>query len=140
MNKESEVLLVEDNDKDAELITMALKELNKNMNLQRVIDGVEALEFLQGKNGVFYTIKLVLLDIKLPRLNGIEVLSRIKTNTSMKSIPVVMLTSSREEKDIIACYNTGANAYVVKPVDYHELMEALKITEKFWCEVNQTRA
>lgn len=138
MDENNDVLLVEDNDSDAELITMALKELDTLIYLKRVIDGVEALEYLTAKKNVLNTLKLILLDIKLPRLNGIEVLSRIKSNNDMKSIPVVMLSSSREEQDIITCYNTGANAYVVKPVDYYELLEALKCTGKFWCEVNQT--
>jgi two-component system response regulator len=80
----------------------------------------------------------VLLDIKLPRMNGIEVLSRIKSDERTKCIPVVMFTSSREDCDMRTCYNIGANAYIVKPFDFQELMKVLKYTENFWCHANET--
>jgi CheY-like chemotaxis protein len=141
MDKEKLILLVEDNDHDTELVFMAIDQMNLNVRIDRVHDGVEALEYLQSRASMDKSPELlpmlVLLDIKLPRLDGIEVLSRMKTDEKFKIIPVVMLTSSREERDVGTCYKSGANAYVVKPVEFSELMEALRSTGHFWCAVNE---
>ena len=138
MERNKTILLVEDSDKDAELIRMSLGELTVPVSVDRVRDGVEALEYLREIKGTAKNIALVLLDIKLPRMNGIEVLTQLKSDDSIRTIPVVMLTSSREERDVKECYRLGANAYVVKPVDFNELFEALRFTGCFWCRVNET--
>lgn len=137
MDSNKTILLVEDSDRDTELIRMALSEQKMPVLVERVCDGVEAMEYLYEKNRSTKNIALVLLDIKLPRMNGIETLSKIKTSEHLKSIPVVMLTSSREERDILACYSAGANAYVVKPLEFKKLFETLRIIASFWCSVNE---
>jgi CheY-like chemotaxis protein len=137
MESNKTILLVEDSDKDSELIRMSLGELDISVSVERVRDGVEALEYLNAKKNPGKGIVLVLLDIKLPRMNGIEVLSQLKADETTRTIPVVMLTSSREERDVKDCYRLGANAYVVKPVDFNELFEALRFTGEFWCRVNE---
>ena len=136
-----EILLVEDNPTDAELTMRALKKRNLANNLVWVKDGEEALDFIfcrgthQGRsNG---TPKLVLLDIKLPKVDGIEVLRAVKSDPNTKPIPVVMLTSSQEEHDIVESYKLGVNAYVVKPVDFHQFVDAIKQIGAFWAVVNQ---
>jgi CheY-like chemotaxis protein len=137
MNQVKELLLVEDNDSDAELITLALKSLDGLLKIDRAKDGIEAIDLLNTKQNTGDVFSLVLLDVKLPRMNGIEVLSRIKDNAALKCIPVVMLTSSREQRDIIDCYNNGANAYVVKPLDFNELTSVLNCIGEFWCVINE---
>ena len=138
MDRNSELILVEDNDEDAELISMAIGELKPPVRIERARDGVEAMHLLRANNEPVRNTAVVLLDIKLPRMNGIEVLSQMKADNIMKSIPVVMLTSSREKSDISTCYLCGANAYVVKPVGFNELLEAIRCTGRFWCAVNET--
>jgi two-component system, response regulator len=131
------VLLVEDSDRDAELITAVLSDLRPGMNIVRARDGVEAWNYLKTNNGAA-AMSLVLLDIKLPRMSGIETLARMKSDDYTKCIPVVMFTSSRESRDVQDCYRIGANAYVVKPIDYSDLMEILRHTGQFWFNVNVT--
>jgi CheY-like chemotaxis protein len=135
------ILLVEDDAKDVELILEALKE-NKLANQVSVVrDGVEALEYLrcEGK----YTERknknpaVILLDIKMPRMDGFEVLKAIRSDDNLKLIPVVMLTSSREESDLIKSYELGINAYVVKPVDFKEFIDAVKPLGVFWALLNE---
>mgnify|MGYP001082145261 CR=1 FL=1 len=138
MDRNNEIILVEDNDEDAELISMAIGELTPPVRIERARDGVEAMRLLRLKNGSVRNTAVVLLDIKLPRMNGIEVLSQMKSDDVMKRIPVVMLTSSREKSDVSTCYNFGANAYVVKPVGFDELLEAIRCTGRFWCAFNET--
>jgi len=135
------ILLVEDNPKDVELTLEALAEHNLANRVTVVEDGVEAMEYLryEGK----YNLReegdpaVVLLDIKMPRMDGIEVLQAIKGDVRLKMIPIVMLTSSREEPDLKRCYDLGANAYVVKPVDFREFIEAVKQTGSFWAVLNE---
>jgi CheY-like chemotaxis protein len=137
-----EILLVEDNPRDAELTMRALKKRNLLNVVHWVEDGADALDFLAGQGK--YTrhpgspfLKLVLLDLKLPKVNGLEVLKEIKTNPATKNIPVVILTSSREDPDIKAAYALGANSYVVKPVDFDGFLEAINYTGLYWMLVNR---
>jgi CheY-like chemotaxis protein len=135
------ILLVEDNPNDAELTLMGLAKHNLANEIAVAYDGVEAIDYLyrQGKfagrpegNPV-----VILLDLKLPKVDGLEVLRKIRADEQLKMIPVVVLTSSREEHDIIECYKLGANAYVVKPVNYDEFMDVVKSLGSFWAIVNE---
>jgi CheY-like chemotaxis protein len=135
------ILLVEDNLPDIELTLEALSERNLANRVFVVNDGVEAMEYLLCE-GRFQNRKpenpaVILLDIKMPRMDGIEVLQKIKTNPNLKSIPVVMLTSSREEPDLKRCYELGVNAYVVKPVDFKDFFEAARNIGIFWAVINE---
>lgn len=141
MNKLRTILLVEDNEQDVELTIEALTEYNLANNIVTVGDGVEALEYLryEGKfeNRSKSDPAVILLDIKMPRMDGIEVLETIKSDEKLKNIPVVMLTSSRENPDLKRCYDLGVNAYVVKPVDFKEFMVAVKQIGVFWAVINE---
>jgi CheY-like chemotaxis protein len=135
------ILLVEDNVNDIEMTLAALEENRLANEVVVVRDGEEALDYIY-RRGVFKlraegTPAVVLLDLKLPKVDGLEVLERLKTDPAMKALPVVMLTSSREEKDLVKSYNLGVNAYVVKPVDFHEFVNALKELGLFWAVINQ---
>jgi two-component system response regulator len=141
---EVEVVLVEDNPNDAELAIRALKEYNFANKLMWLKDGVEALDFIfaQGQyadRSVEEVPKVILLDLKLPRVDGLEVLEKIKSDTRTKSIPVVVLTSSSEERDIIASYNFGVNSYVIKPVDFDKYVDAVKEVGLYWMSLNQVQ-
>jgi len=135
------ILLAEDNPKDVELTLEAMAENNLANQVVVVKDGVEALEYLrcEGK----YKLRkrgnpaVILLDIKMPRMDGIEVLRRIRSDADLKRIPVVVLTSSREEKDLMNTYDLGVNAYVVKPVDFQQFIEAVKQIGSFWAVINE---
>src|SRR4051812_42888506 len=135
------ILLAEDNANDVELTMTALHE-NKVLNEITVVrDGAEALDYL-FKRGPYAeraggNPALVLLDLKMPKVDGIEVLRQIKREPGLRSIPVVVLTSSREEQDLVRPYDLGVNAYVVKPVDFHEFVEAVKLLGGFWAVVNE---
>jgi CheY-like chemotaxis protein len=135
------ILLVEDDRKDAELTLAAFAEGNISNEMIVVRDGVEALDYLfrRGKYAARAegTPVVILLDLKLPKVDGIQVLQTLKADPVLKSVPVVMLTSSREESDVIRSYNLGVNAYVVKPVDFHEFTDAIKELGLFWTVVNQ---
>jgi two-component system response regulator len=137
-----EVLLVEDNIHDAELTVRELQKNNLGNNLYHATDGEEALDFIfakgkfEGRN-ITFSPKLVLLDIKMPKINGIEVLKAIKSNEDTKSTPVVILTSSKEDPDIQACYELGANSYIVKPVNFEKFAEAIKNLGFYWLLLNQ---
>ena len=135
------ILLAEDNVLDVELTLEALKENNLANHVVVVSDGVEALEYLNcegnHKNRNTGNPAVLLLDIKMPRMNGIEVLAAIRENEKFKKIPIVMLTSSREEPDLKKCYELGANAYVVKPVDFKNFLEAVKNIGIFWAILNE---
>ena len=135
------ILLVEDNMNDAELTLEALSEQNLANRVISVGDGVEALEYLlcEGKyqNRRRENPAVILLDIKMPRMDGIEVLQAIRSNRSLKTIPVVMLTSSREEPDLKRCYEIGVNAYVVKPVNFKDFYEVVKQLGVFWALLNE---
>ena len=135
------ILLAEDNPHDAELTLTALSELNMANSLIVVNDGVEVMEYLcyegKFKNRKKGNPAVILLDIKMPRMDGLEVLEMIRNNPALKLIPVVMLTSSREEYDLHKCYKQGVNAYVVKPVDHKEFFESVKHLGVFWALVNE---
>ncbi|MFY0184590.1 response regulator [Stenotrophomonas sp. PUT21] len=135
------ILLVEDNPKDAELTMAALARCQLLNDVTHVRDGVEALEYLrcQGRyEGAMHGGPVVvLLDLKLPKLNGLEVLKEIRSDRALSSTPVVMLTSSREEQDLIRSYELGVNAFVVKPVDFKEFLEAIQGLGMFWGITNQ---
>ena len=136
-----EILLAEDNPKDVELTLKAMSKNKVANNVVVVNDGVEALEYLrcEGKfNGrITGPPAVVLLDIKMPRMDGLEVLQAIRKDPALKMLPVVMLTSSREEQDLIRSYELGVNAYVVKPVEFNEFIEAAKILGIFWAMLNE---
>jgi two-component system response regulator len=139
---EVEILLVEDNMHDAELIIRALKKVNLANNVVHLKDGAEALDFIFAQNefaerDVKKIPKVILLDIKMPRVDGIEVLKQVKANTSTKLIPVVIMTSSKEEQDIVQSYNLGVNSYVVKPVEFDEFAKAVSELGLYWVLVNQ---
>lgn len=141
VDKEIEILLVEDNATDEELTIIALKK-NKIKNKIRIArDGVEALEYLFG-SVESETLKcfgplVILLDLKLPKINGLEVLRRIKEHPEAKKIPVIILTSSSEEKDIIESYHLGANSYIRKPVDFNQFTEAVNQIGTYWLMLNK---
>ena len=136
-----EILLVEDNPRDAELTIRALKKKNLANNLFHVEDGVDALDFLFGRGkysgrDVADTPKVVLLDLKLPRINGLEVLSTIKADDRTRMIPVVVVTSSSEDPDVKTAYQLGANSYVLKPVQFDSFIEAMVKVGIYWLMVN----
>ena len=140
---EVEVLLVEDNPSDAELTVRALKKRNLANRLFHVKDGAEAIDFLFAQGGfagrrVENGPKVVLLDLKLPKVDGIEVLRRIKSDDRTKVIPVVVMTSSREDRDLVDCYNLGVNGYVVKPVEFEDFARAVSELGCYWLLLNET--
>jgi CheY-like chemotaxis protein len=135
------ILLVEDSQNDIELTLAALTEQNLANRVVVLNDGVQAIEYLryegQYKNREKENPAVILLDIKMPRMDGIEVLQEIKKDPLLKLIPVVMLTSSREEPDLKKCYELGVNAYVVKPVNFKDFFEAVKNLGVFWAVLNE---
>jgi two-component system, response regulator len=142
MLNQIEVLLVEDNIHDAEMTIRALRKVNLANNLVHVKDGEEALEFIfaQGKFADRHPSdlpKVILLDIKMPKVDGIEVLRQLKSRESSKAIPIVIMTSSKEEQDIINSYQLGVNSYVVKPVDFEGFARAVSQLGMYWLLTNQ---
>lgn len=141
MNKPGTILLAEDNLNDVELTIRALTENGLAYRVKVVHDGVEVLDYLQYKGKYKHRKKenpsVILLDIKMPRMDGIEVLNVIRNFPELKILPVVMLTSSREEPDLIKCYDIGVNAYVVKPVNFKDFMDAVKQLGTFWASINE---
>jgi two-component system, response regulator len=137
-----EILLVEDNDADAELALHALKKANIGNRIHVVRDGQEALNFIFGtgeheKRGTENPPKLILLDLKLPKIDGLQVLRRIKENPKTRFIPVTVLTASREEKDMIESYQLGVNSYIQKPVDFDQFRTTVQQLGLYWLVVNQ---
>lgn len=140
-NEVVEILLVEDNPDDIELTLDALKKENITNNVHVVNDGAEALDFLfsTGKyacRSKEEKPKLILLDLKLPKVDGLEVLKKIKADTRLKKIPVTILTSSQEEKDVIRSYQLGVNSYIVKPVDFVQFTDAVRELGLYWLLLN----
>jgi CheY-like chemotaxis protein len=137
----TEILLVEDNPDDVELTLRALSTHNLANRVKVVSDGAEALDYLRPDDGEHPPAdgypKLVLLDLKLPRVGGIEVLRRLKASERTRLIPVVVMTSSREEIDLVASYKFGANSYIVKPVDFDQFMKAVSVLGLYWMLFNE---
>ena len=141
MNEFKRILLAEDDPKDIELTLNALGEHNLANDVQVARDGAEALDYLY-RRGEFADRPdgnpvLILLDLKMPRLGGVEVLRQLKSDEAMRTIPVVILTSSRESQDLETCYQLGINAYVVKPVKFSDFIEAVKGIGVFWALINE---
>ena len=141
-DKAVELVLIEDNPDDVEMTLHVLKN-NKLANSIKVLrDGAQALDYLLGPEG--YPVppccpKIVLLDLKLPKVNGIEVLERIRSDPRTKVLPVVVLTSSREDSDLSRCYALGVNSYIVKPVDFSQFNEAIRQLGLYWLLLNETQ-
>lgn len=137
-----EILLCEDNKRDADLTIRALNKHNLSNKLVWVKDGEEALNYLYARGeysdrSVKDTPRVILLDLKMPKVDGMEVLEEVRSNTETKHIPVVVMTSSREEKDIINSYNLGVNSYIVKPVDFNKFMESISDVGFYWLLLNK---
>ncbi|PKQ43812.1 response regulator [Confluentibacter flavum] len=142
-NKEFQILLVEDNMSDAMLAIRALKKHNLANNLVHVYDGAQALDFLFGKGeyegrNLAEKPKVIFLDLKMPKVDGLEVLRHLKADDRTKGIPVVMMTSSKEEKDIAESHRLGVNSYIVKPVDFEKFSKTVADLGLYWLLVNQT--
>ncbi len=138
-----EILLVEDNPNDAELTIRALKKQNLANSLHWVKDGAEALDYIYAKGEYSdrefeNRPKVILLDLNLPKLGGLEVLKKIKEDKSTKMIPVVVLTSSREEEDMVKSYNYGVNSYIVKPVDFDKFVKSVSDLGLYWVLLNKS--
>jgi two-component system response regulator len=140
--EEVEILLVEDNPHDAELTIRALRKNNLANNIRHLNDGAQALDYLfcEGnfaKNETLPKPKAILLDLKMPKVNGIEVLKRVKSDERTRFIPVIVLTSSNEDPDVAACYELGVNSYIVKPVDFDGFLKAVSELGMYWLLLNQ---
>jgi CheY-like chemotaxis protein len=141
MNTLGRILMVEDDPKDVELTLTALEEYNLANEVVVTRDGAEALDYLYCR-GEFTSRStenpaVMLLDLKLPKIDGLEVLQQVRSDERLRMIPVVVLTSSHEEKDMLRSYRLGVNAYVVKPVDFHEFVNAVKELGIFWAVINE---
>ena len=141
MTEEKLILLVEDNDDDAELANMAFRKAKIANPVQRARDGVEALDYLLGRGAynerdVSDTPAVVLLDLNLPKLSGLEVLKAVRADQRTRHLPIVVLTSSSEERDIMGAYDLNANSYVTKPVDFDEFVEAAHQLGRYWLGLN----
>jgi CheY-like chemotaxis protein len=139
---QTEILLVEDSEDDLDMTLRALRKANMANHIQIARDGAEALDFIfcEGAHAarkIENMPKLILLDLKLPKVSGMEVLRRIKGDPRTKMIPVVMLTSSKEQKDVIESYGLGTNSYIVKPVDFESFAEAVQKLGMYWLLLNQ---
>jgi two-component system response regulator len=139
---EIEILLVEDNMDDAALTIRALKKNNVINNILHLEDGAQALDFIFSEGeyadrAETTTPKLILLDIKMPKINGLQVLQRLKSDERTKKIPVVMLTSSKEDPDIKKCYELGVNSYIIKPVDFENFQSAVSQLAVYWQLINE---
>ena len=144
MDRAVEILLVEDSDEDAELTMRTLKKQKLTNQLYRVADGAEALDFLFSRGA--YTNRqdaapprVVLLDLKLPKVNGLEVLRALKENPATKTIPVVVMTSSKEDRDLKEAYALGVNSYIVKPVEFDKFVKAVETLGMYWVLLNEPK-
>ena len=146
MNNEAdaaEILVVEDNKNDYELTQRALKKINLANSIHWVQDGAEALDYVfctgtYAHRSIDHMPRLILLDLKLPKVDGIQVLGKLKTDERTKNIPIVMLTSSHEECDIVESYKLGVNSYIVKPVDFKKFVETVSDAGFYWMLINKT--
>lgn len=141
-DKAVEILLVEDSDQDAELAIRGLNKHNITNNIVRLKDGEEALEFLFGigdydHRNIKNQPKVVLLDLKMPKVGGLEVLKAVRSREETKELPIVMMTSSQEEQDMVKSYELGVNSYIVKPVEFKSFTEAVKDIGMYWVLLNQ---
>jgi len=136
-SKPIEILLVEDSPSDAQLAVEALEAGKIANNLSRVVDGVEAMEFLRQKGKFAKSPRpdLIMLDLNLPRKDGRDVLRELKNEPSLKTIPIIVLTTSRSDKDVLQSYELNANCYITKPVDFEHFIEVVKTIEKFWLTI-----
>lgn len=139
---EVEILIVEDNLDDAELTIRALRKSHLANNVTHLLDGAEALDFLFGNGAyagrdILNIPKVILLDLKMPKVNGLEVLKRIKEEPHTRMIPVVILTSSAEDPDVKKCYELGANSYIVKPVEFHDFARVISELGMYWLVINK---
>lgn len=133
----ADIILIEDNPDDAELTLRSLRKNNIAHRVHHISDGEEAIQYLEaGKNESIP--KLILLDLKMPKVDGLQVLKAIKGDERLRVIPVVVLTSSKEEKDIVSSYQLGVNAYIVKPVDFEKFERVVNDLGLFWINVNQS--
>lgn len=133
-----DILIVDDSMEDAEMAIRILKKNHLANNILHLEDGEEAINFLfNNPNNGTKLPKLILLDLKMPKVNGIEVLTKIKSDEAMKNIPVVVMTSSKEERDIVEAYRLGVNAYIVKPVDVEKFIKAITEVGFFWMVLNE---
>lgn len=142
ITNEIEILLVEDNPNDVELTLRALKKNNLTNSVHVVKDGAEALDYIfaigaYASRDINHPPKVILLDLKLPKVDGLEVLRRIKADERTKVIPVVVLTSSKEERDLVESYKLGANSYIAKPVDFDSFVKAVAELGIYWLLLNQ---
>jgi len=141
MEPRARILLVDDDPRDVELTMTALEDYNLTNEVVVVHDGEEALDYLycRGKfeSRINQNPAVMLLDLKLPKVDGLEVLEKVKSDEKLRMIPVVVLTSSHEERDMVTSYKLGVNAYVVKPVDFHEFVNAIKELGVFWAIINE---
>lgn len=141
MNQLGRILLVEDDAKDVELTLMALEEYKLTNEVAVARDGEEALDYLYRRGEFRMRAEgnpvVVLLDLKMPKVDGLEVLRQIRADEQFRMMPVVILTSSREERDLVESYRLGINAYVVKPVDFHEFVNAVRELGVFWAVINE---
>lgn len=139
--KPKRILLVDDSPRDTELAIDALRQYHLANEVVALRDGVEALDYL-FRRGAFAARPLpdpavILLDLKMPRIDGLEVLRTVKQHPQLKVIPIVVMTSSREEQDLVESYRLGVNAYVVKPLEFHAFVEAMKVVGAFWAVLNE---
>lgn len=144
MSEKVEILLCEDNKRDADLTIRALKKKNIGNKIIWVKDGEEALDYLFGRNAykervVEDTPRVILLDLKMPKVDGMEVLKEVRSHPATKFIPVVIMTSSNEEKDIVKSYQLGVNSYIVKPVDFSKFTEAISEVGYYWMLLNKIK-
>ncbi|MBO6794457.1 MAG: response regulator [Balneolaceae bacterium] len=135
--KNLDIVLIEDDDNDAELAILALKKSIPTVEIIRLRDGEEAIEFFEQNGDIKQKPKLILLDLKMPKIDGLEVLRKIRSNDWVKNLPIVMLTSSREHKDIVESYNLGINSYVVKPVSFKDFADTISSIGRYWLSVNE---
>jgi CheY-like chemotaxis protein len=139
--KIKKILLVEDNDNDIELTLNALQECRLSNVVYSVRDGAEALDYMYCRNRYKDREEglpcVILLDLKMPRVDGLEVLRTLKSDANLRHVPIVMLTSSREERDLVLSYDLGVNAFVVKPVDFSQFVNAIRNLGMFWAIINE---